>query len=65
MRLLTVPEVSLCLSVRPSRVYGLIRAGVLPAVRVGRQVRVLDDDLRQWIAKGGRPLDTPTIQLGP
>ena len=57
MRLLTVREVSEALQVPPARVYQLVRDGVLPAVYVGRQVRVAPDSLQQWIAQGGRTLD--------
>ena len=57
MRLLTIPEVARRLHVRDERAYQLVRDGVVPAVRIGRQVRVDEDSLLEWIAQGGRALD--------
>lgn len=37
--LLTVPEVANELRVRPGRAYELLRRKLIPAVRIGRQVR--------------------------
>ena len=56
IRLLIVPEVAKLLRVPPSRAYQLIRDGDLPAVHVGRQLRVSEEALRNWIAEGGDPL---------
>ena len=39
IRLLTAKEVAQMLSVRPARVHELAREGLLPCVRLGRQVR--------------------------
>jgi excisionase family DNA binding protein len=38
--LLTIPEVAARLSINRARAYELVRRGVLPAVHLGRQVRV-------------------------
>lgn len=56
MRLLTVKSVSEVLGVSEARVYDLIREGILPACRLGRQVRVSEDVLREWIENGGQAL---------
>ncbi len=48
-RLLTVAETATVLSLRPARVYELVRQRVLPAVRVGKYVRVRSRDLQAWI----------------
>ena len=48
-RLLSVVEVATVLSLRVPRVYELIRRGRLPAVRVGRSVRIRPCDLHAWI----------------
>lgn len=48
-RLLTVAETATILSLRPARVYELVRQRVLRAVRVGRYVRVRSRDLQAWI----------------
>jgi excisionase family DNA binding protein len=56
MRLLTIEDVSDLLRVPRARVYGLIRSGLLPGVRVGRTVRVAEAALEGWISRGGCPL---------
>ena len=57
MPLLTVDEVARLLKIRVGRTYELCRSGILPVVRVGRQVRVDGDSLREWIKAGGSGLD--------
>lgn len=52
--LLKVEDVASILNVKSFRVYELIRLGLLPAVRLGRQVRVDTDQLDSWIAAGGQ-----------
>ena len=47
---LTTEEVLGWLKVTPRTVYRLIRAGELPAVRVGRQWRFRRADLENWLA---------------
>ena len=56
MNLLKIPEVAQVLRVPIPRAYELARQGLLPVVRLGRQVRVEEAALRDWIAQGGRPL---------
>ena len=56
MHLLTVNEVAELLRVSPARVYELLRTEALPAVRLGRQVRVSREALERWIDRGGKPL---------
>jgi excisionase family DNA binding protein len=58
-RLLTVPEVARLLGLAPSRVYDLAREKVLPAVRLGRQIRFSLDALRAFIDGGGQALPGP------
>ncbi len=52
-KLLRVDEVAEVLSVSLARAYELIRCGHLPAVRLGRQLRVDEDTLLDWIECGG------------
>jgi excisionase family DNA binding protein len=59
MGLWRVEKVSVVLDVPKARVYELIRAGVIPSVRLGRQIRVDEDQLREWIARGGTPHEPP------
>jgi len=56
MKLLRVPHVARILDVPQSRVYDLVRRGILPGVRLGRQVRISEEALQQFIASGGRSL---------
>ncbi len=54
--LLTAQQVAVLLQVPTARVYELAREGLLPAVRLGRQIRVSASALNDWIADGGRAL---------
>jgi excisionase family DNA binding protein len=49
-RFLTVAEVASMLRVSNMTVYRLINGGELPAVRVGKSYRVLEDDLDKYLA---------------
>ena len=53
MVLLSIDEVARRLGVRRARAYELVREGLLPAVRLGRQVRVSNEALRAWVLGGG------------
>jgi putative molybdopterin biosynthesis protein len=54
--LLTAQQVAVLLQVPTARVYQLAREGLIPTVRLGRQVRVSASALNEWIADGGRAL---------
>lgn len=54
--LLKVEQVAALLNVPRARAYELIRQGLLPAVRLGKQVRVHPAQLEGFIANGGQPL---------
>jgi excisionase family DNA binding protein len=56
-RLLRMEEVARVLDVSMARAYELAREGLLPIVRIGRQVRVDTVALESWIQKGGQPLE--------
>ncbi|MNY59125.1 Helix-turn-helix domain protein [compost metagenome] len=55
-RLLTAHQVAQVLGTTTARVYELIRTKLLPAVHLGRQVKVDEDVLEQWIHQGGKKL---------
>ncbi len=48
-RLLTVPEVATVMRVSRMTVYRLIRRGQLKAIRVGRNYRVREQDLNEYL----------------
>ena len=56
LELLTADEVAAILSISKNRAYELCRQGVLPTVRLGRQVRVDALELRRFIENGGKAL---------
>ena len=56
MKLLRIPSVAQILDVTEDRVYSLARDGVLPHVRLGRQIRVDSDALEEFIKNGGKSL---------
>ncbi|MGD1149134.1 MAG: helix-turn-helix domain-containing protein [Thermoanaerobaculaceae bacterium] len=56
MQLLRVEKVAELLDTSTARVYELIRLRLLPAVRLGRQVRVAQEALDEWVRNGGQPL---------
>lgn len=55
-RMLQAPEVAEILDVSLPRVYELVRTGVLPAVRLGRQIRVDPRKLQAFLDGGGQCL---------
>ena len=55
--LISAEEAARRLGVTKPRFYELVRRGMVPAVRLGRQVRVDAASLEAWIAAGGRALE--------
>lgn len=55
-RKLTLREAADVLQVSYHRAAELARQGLIPVIRLGRQVRVCPDQLETFIAKGGRAL---------
>lgn len=53
-KLLTVAQVADILDLPEAQVYALGRADILPVIRLGRSVRVAEDQLEQWIRRGGQ-----------
>ncbi|WP_027093230.1 MULTISPECIES: helix-turn-helix domain-containing protein [Cohnella] len=54
--LLTLPEVAKILGITKERAYAIARKGLLPTVRIGRQIRVDQEQLNSWIKSGGQAL---------
>ena len=51
MNVLTVKEAADLLKVKPQWVYRMIRSDGLPCIRLGRQVRIDEDSLANWLAE--------------
>jgi len=47
--LLTIAEAGEIIRVGRTRMYALVASGAIPAVRIGRSVRIPVDALREWI----------------
>lgn len=58
--LLTIPEVAARLSINRARAYELVRRGLLPAVHLGRQVRVDAGALEEFLRSGGTSFGAST-----
>jgi excisionase family DNA binding protein len=63
VKILLAPEAAALLRVTPNRVYELAKRGVIPCVRVGRQVRFSEEHLLEWIGNGGSPLQDDKTSL--
>jgi excisionase family DNA binding protein len=65
-KLLRIPEVARILDLPIPRVYEIVRRGLLPTVRIGRQLRVAPSLLAAFVSKGGTPnatrADEPPFQ---
>jgi excisionase family DNA binding protein len=57
MRLLLAAEAAALLRLSDNRVYELAKRGLIPCVRIGRQIRFPEDKLLAWIEAGGSPLE--------
>jgi excisionase family DNA binding protein len=55
-KLLRISEIAKLLDCRNERVARLIREGILPAVRLGRQIRIDPHSLERFIETGGQAL---------
>jgi excisionase family DNA binding protein len=52
--MLTVGEAAAYLRITRGSAYSLLRQGLLPSVRIGRQIRVSEAALADFIVNGGR-----------
>jgi excisionase family DNA binding protein len=55
-RLLSAEEAASRLGVSTQRVYDLARKKLMPVVRLGRQIKISERSLEQWIESGGMSL---------
>lgn len=56
-RLLRIAKVARYLEMSEVTVRRLIRGGIIPAVRIGRGIRVDPEALREYVKRGGTPLE--------
>jgi len=54
VRFLTVPEVAELIKLTEARVYEAVRLKLLPAVRIGRQIRIEHSVFVEWARSGGK-----------
>ena len=48
-QILTIPEVAKYLKLSRSKVYSLVAKRTIPSLRMGRNVRIREADLKKWI----------------
>ena len=49
--ILTVPDLAAMLNVGRNTAYELVRAGIVPSIRIGRQVRISKQSVIDYIAR--------------
>ena len=59
MKFLTVHQVAELVQLTPARVYEAIRLELLPAVHIGRQVRIDEQAFQDWVRSGGQRHGVP------
>ncbi len=52
-RILTISDVATFLKIPKSSVYKLIHDGGLPAHKVGKHFRLVQDEVKEWLHQGG------------
>ena len=54
MKFYTVQQIADLVQLSTARVYEAIRLGLLPAVHIGRQVRIEEQGFQEWVRRGGQ-----------
>ncbi len=54
LRFFTVPEIADLLQMKRERVYEAVRLGLVPAVHIGRQIRIEQKAFVEWVRDGGQ-----------
>ena len=47
----TVPEVAAYLKISKAKIYYLVQREAIPHIRIGRNVRIRETDLKKWVEK--------------
>ncbi len=45
----TIPEVARLLKISPTKAYAWAQQGLIPCVKIGKNVRVRESELNQWL----------------
>lgn len=53
--ILTVPEVAEYLKMSKSKVYDMVKKEKIPFIKIGRNVRIRESDLIDWLDKKTQP----------
>ena len=51
----TIPEVAEYLKMSRSKVYALVKKGRIPFIKIGKNVRIRQSDLMNWLEEQTRP----------
>jgi nitrogen PTS system EIIA component len=51
----TIPEVAEYLKLSKSKVYLLVQKGTIPHIKIGRNVRIRESELMEWLDKSQTP----------
>ena len=54
LRFFTVPEIADLLQMKRERIYEAVRLGLVPAVHIGRQIRIEERAFVEWVRDGGQ-----------
>ena len=59
----TIPEVAKYLKISRSKIYLLVTRGQIPYIRIGRNVRIRETDLKMWIEANSvsQPIATKSL----
>ena len=64
-RFYTVSDVAEILRLNQDRVYEAVRLGLLPAVHIGRQIRIEKEAFETWVRGGGTSYrEVPPVRAG-
>jgi excisionase family DNA binding protein len=56
-QIMTIPQVAEYLQISKSKLYLMVRREELPHIRIGKNVRVLESDLEEWLMEQRKPAE--------
>lgn len=54
-QIMTIPQVAEYLQISKSKLYLMVRRGEIPHVKIGKNVRVMESDLEEWLMEQRKP----------